>query len=201
MVCAPCRNTICVKTPMSTYVAVILRGWTASRFEGGESSVRSSQHLISLTRLAQLRLHKATQRGIFLNAKDAFPVTRNANGAMGMRVWEWSLFHRGNSGWIERRCVACVTLANSQSTGAGSGQRSREDTNPPLFVCIKPLSDTSFRRPASTDPSEWSLEGICQSTSVLHLYYSSAFTGWNGQLCNFMFYWCIHGDPHFLCRH
>lgn len=46
----------------------------------------SSQHLIILTRLAQLRLHKATHRGIFLNAKDAFPVARNACGAMGMRV-------------------------------------------------------------------------------------------------------------------
>lgn len=57
--------------------------------EGGESSMCTSQHLIILTRLAQLRLHKATHRGIFLNAKDAFPVTRNVHRAMGMRVWEW----------------------------------------------------------------------------------------------------------------
>lgn len=78
--------------------AVILRGWTASRFKrvvvvvGGGSSMCSSQHLIILTRLAQLRLHKATHRGIFLNAKDAFPVARNACRAMGMRVWRGDRF-------------------------------------------------------------------------------------------------------------
>lgn len=151
----------------------------------------SSQHLIILTRLAQLRLHKATHRGIFLNAKDAFPVTRIAHGAMGMRVWERSLFHRGNSGWIERRCVACVTLARSQSRGTGSGQGSWEDTSPPLFVCIKPLSDTSFKWRASTGPSDRELGGICQSASLLHRYHSTAFTGSSG-LALWLHVWTVY---------
>lgn len=57
--------------------------------------------------------------------------------------------------------VACVTLAPSQSGGTGSGQGSWEDTSPPLCLCIKPLSDTSFKWGASTGPSDEELGGIC----------------------------------------
>lgn len=39
-----------------------------------------------------------------------------------MRARERSLFpRRGNTGWIERPCVACVTLDRSQGRGTGSG--------------------------------------------------------------------------------
>lgn len=62
-------------------------------------------------------------------------------------------------GGLRGRCVACVTLARSQSRGTGSGRGSWEDTSPPLFVCIKPLSDTSFKWPAEHKPL-W-LGGIC----------------------------------------
>lgn len=132
--------TICI-----TQMSHILQ-WFSEDRECLERGGCSSQHLIIPTRLAQLRLHKATHRGIFLNAKDAFSChKKNVHGVMGMRVWERSLFHRADSGWIEWGCVACVTLACSQSRGTGSGQWSWEDTSPPLFVCIKPLLDSSFK--------------------------------------------------------
>lgn len=64
-------------------------------------------------------------------------------------------------------------------------------TSPPLFRCIKPLSDTSFKWPASTSPADWELGGICQSAALLHPYHSAAFAGSNGAvalwLCGFVF--------------
>lgn len=54
-----------------------------------ESSMSSSQHLIILRRAhtaAPTQRHTHTQRHLSLNAKDAFLVTRNVHGAMGMRV-------------------------------------------------------------------------------------------------------------------
>lgn len=54
-----------------------------------KGSVSSSQHLIIPTRLAQLRPHKAAHRGVSLNAKDAFPVTRKcarSDGNEGVRA-------------------------------------------------------------------------------------------------------------------
>lgn len=58
-------------------------------------------------------------------------------------------FHRGNSGRIEWRWVACVTLAYSQSRATGSGRGSWEHTSHSLFVCIKPLLESPFKRAAS----------------------------------------------------
>lgn len=56
---------------------------------GGGFSMCSSQHLIILTRLAQLRLHKATHRGIFLNARDVFSCHKEraqSDGNEGVRA-------------------------------------------------------------------------------------------------------------------
>lgn len=104
--------------------------------ECGEGVMCSSQHPIIPTRLAQLRPHKATHRGIFLNAKDAFPVTRSHT-----EWWERGeregFSSRGNSGWIEWGCVACVTLACSQSRGTGSG---RDPGRTQALLCVSLLN-------------------------------------------------------------
>lgn len=68
-----------------------------------------------------------------------------------------------------------------RAEGTGSGKGSWEHTSHPLFVCIKPLSHTLFKWPASTGPSDSELRGwICQSASVLRPHHSTAFTGCNG---------------------
>ncbi len=140
----------------------------------------SSQHLIILTRLAQLRLHKATHRGIFLNAKDAFPVTRNVHGAMGMRVWEWSLFHRGNSGWIE------MEMRGLCHPGPFPEQRDRKWPGilggyKPFSVCLYQTTIRYFIQMASKRRPLW--QRAWRDMSLLHPYHSTAFTGLALWLC------------------
>lgn len=184
-----CKYRICIDNPMSTDTAEILRGCRASclKKEGGAAcalpSISSSwpgPHSCAYT--------KPHIEASLWMPKTLFPVTSRVHGVTGMSLWERWLFHRGyNSGWIERRCVACVTLARSQSRGTGSGQGSREDTSPPLFVCIKPLSDPSFKWPASTGRSDGELGGTCQSASLLHPCHSSAEWDWLTVVSCFMF--------------
>lgn len=65
-----------------------------------------------------------------------------------------------------------VPRAEGQEVAGGSW----EGTSPPLFVCIKPLSDTSFKWPASTGPSDRERGGMCPAASLLRPYHSTAVT-------------------------
>lgn len=68
---------------------------------------------------------------------------------------------QGNSGWIERRCVWPVSpWPRPRAEGQEVARGSWEDTSPPLCLCIKPLSDTSFKWGASTGPSDGELGGM-----------------------------------------
>lgn len=69
------------------------------------SSCCSSQHLFILTKLAQLHLHKATHRGNFLNAKDAFPVTRDVWSDGNAAARAIASPRKATVGGLSGRCV------------------------------------------------------------------------------------------------
>ncbi|KAK9515113.1 hypothetical protein VZT92_025783 [Zoarces viviparus] len=99
-----------------------------------------------------------------------------SDGNEGVRAI--ALFHRGNSGWIEWSCVACVTLARSQSRGTGSVNGILGGYKP-SSVCPNQTTIRHFIQMAqqAQAPPTGNSEGYVRSASVLHPYHSNAFAG------------------------
>lgn len=130
------------------------------------------------------------------------PKTLFLSQEMHAERWEWGcegrpLFHTGNSGRIEWRCVACVTLARSQSRGTGSGRGSWEDYKPSSVSLYQTTIRYFIQMAGEHKPAaDRELGGICRSAALLHPYHSAAFTGSNGAVALWFRVWTAYFSPH-----